>query len=277
MISVALCTHNGERFLEEQLRSILSQTLQPDEIVLSDDASTDGTVALAERILAEHPSVRLRVLRNGSPLGVTKNFEQAVSTTTGELVALSDQDDVWEPERLQRYAAEFAARPTLLLLHGEAELVDAEGALMGVRLFDALDTNPWELDRIRSGRAFDALVRRNLALGASVVFRRTLLEHALPFPVSWVHDEWLAIIAAAIGAAWLFALGTVMVVCCLAVAFWEQRVLVFGLAAALFLGVGLLVFASLRSQMAQPSKIFRGSLAELEADMAQLRRRKDVQ
>jgi len=83
--------------------------------------------------------------------------------------------------------------------------------------------------------------------------------------------------AKAIGAAWLFALGTVMVVCCLAVAFWEQRILVFGLASALFLGVGFMVFASLRRQMAQPSKIFRGSLAELEADMAQLRRRKDVQ
>ena len=83
--------------------------------------------------------------------------------------------------------------------------------------------------------------------------------------------------AKAIGAAWLFALGTVMVVCCLAVAFWEQHVLVFGLASALFLGVGFMVFASLRRQMAQPSKIFRGSLAELEADMAQLRRHKDVQ
>ena len=83
--------------------------------------------------------------------------------------------------------------------------------------------------------------------------------------------------AKAIGAAWLFALGTVMVVCCLAVAFWEQRVLVFGVAAVLFLGVGFMVFASLRRQMAQPSKIFRGSLAELEADMAQLRRHKDVQ
>ncbi|WP_153146895.1 phage holin family protein [Dechloromonas sp. H13] len=83
--------------------------------------------------------------------------------------------------------------------------------------------------------------------------------------------------AKAIGAAWLFALGTVMVVCCLAVAFWEQRVLVFGLASVLFLGVGFMVFASLRRQMAQPSKIFRGSLAELEADMAQLRRHKDVQ
>jgi uncharacterized membrane protein YqjE len=83
--------------------------------------------------------------------------------------------------------------------------------------------------------------------------------------------------AKAIGAAWLFALGTIMVVCCVALAFWEQRVLVFGLAAGLFIGVGFLIFMSLRRQMAQPSKIFRGSLAELEADMAQLRRRKDVQ
>lgn len=83
--------------------------------------------------------------------------------------------------------------------------------------------------------------------------------------------------AKAIGAAWLLALGIVMVVCCLAVAFWEQRVLVFGLASVLFLGVGFMVYASLRRQMAQPSKIFRGSLAELEADMAQLRRHKDLQ
>ncbi len=82
--------------------------------------------------------------------------------------------------------------------------------------------------------------------------------------------------AKAIGAAWLFALGTVMAVCCIAVAFWEQRVLVFGLAATLFIGVGFMIFTSLRRQMAQPSKIFRGSLAELEADMAQLRRRKDA-
>lgn len=83
--------------------------------------------------------------------------------------------------------------------------------------------------------------------------------------------------AKAIGAAWLFALGTVMVVCCLAVAFWEQRVLVFGLAAVVFVGTGIALYFSLRRQMAQPSKIFRGSLAELEADMAQLRRHKDVQ
>ncbi|MBL8418282.1 MAG: phage holin family protein [Dechloromonas sp.] len=118
--------------------------------------------------------------------------------------------------------------------------------------------------------ALKNLVATLLAIGKT---RAELLVNELEEEKFRLMSLW----AKAIGAAWLFALGTVMVVCCLAVAFWEQRVLVFGLAAALFLGVGLLVFASLRSQMAQPSKIFRGSLAELEADMAQLRRRKDVQ
>jgi uncharacterized membrane protein YqjE len=118
--------------------------------------------------------------------------------------------------------------------------------------------------------ALKSLVATLLAIGKT---RAELLVNELEEEKFRLMSLW----AKAIGAAWLFALGIVMVVCCLAVAFWEQRVLVFGLAAALFLGVGFLVFASLRSQMAQPSKIFRGSLAELEADMAQLRRRKDVE
>lgn len=117
--------------------------------------------------------------------------------------------------------------------------------------------------------ALKSLVATLLAIGKT---RAELLVNELEEEKFRLMSLW----AKAIGAAWLFALGTVMVVCCLAVAFWEQRVLVFGLAAALFLGVGFMVFTSLRRQMTQPSKIFRGSLAELEADMAQLRRRKDV-
>ena len=118
--------------------------------------------------------------------------------------------------------------------------------------------------------ALKNLVATLLAIGKT---RAELLVNELEEEKFRLMSLW----AKAIGAAWLFALGTIMVICCLAVAFWEQRVLVFGVAAVLFLGVGFMVFASLRRQMAQPSKIFRGSLAELEADMAQLRRRKDVQ
>ena len=81
--------------------------------------------------------------------------------------------------------------------------------------------------------------------------------------------------AKAFGAAWLFALGIITAICCLALLFWEERVLVFGLAATLFITAGFIVFASLRRQLAQPSKLFRASLSELEADMAQLRRHKE--
>ena len=76
----------------------------------------------------------------------------------------------------------------------------------------------------------------------------------------------------AIGAAFLLALGIIMAVCCLALAFWEQRVVVFGLFAALFIGGGLMLVGSLKRQAAQPSKMFKASLSELEDDMAQLRR-----
>jgi glycosyltransferase involved in cell wall biosynthesis len=200
MISVALCTYNGERYLQAQLESILAQSKPPGEIVLSDDASTDGTVALAESVVAGHPSgLVLRVMRNATPLGVTKNFQQAVTATTGELIALSDQDDVWRQDRLERMSAEFDARPGLLLLHGDARLVDATGEPLGMTVFEALEVSDWERETIASGRALDVFLRRNLAVGATTLFRRTLLDAAVPFAPGWVHDEWLAVIAAASG------------------------------------------------------------------------------
>ena len=118
--------------------------------------------------------------------------------------------------------------------------------------------------------ALKNLVATLLAIGKT---RAELLVNELEEEKFRLMSLW----AKAIGAAWLFALGIVMAVCCVALAFWEQRVLVFGLAAVLFVCAGFVLFLSLRRQMAQPSKIFRGSLAELEADMAQLRRRKDVE
>lgn len=205
LISVALCTHNGTRFIGEQMRSICLQTLPPDEIVLSDDASSDDCVAVARASLRECEQARpgiaidLRVIENSPPLRITKNFEQAVLACKGNLIALSDQDDAWHPERLARVAAEFERRPELLLLHTDARLVGASGQDLGESLFHALEVKSFELDWIHRGNAFDVFLRRNLVTGATTVFRRTLLAHAAPFPVEWLHDEWLAIIAAAVG------------------------------------------------------------------------------
>jgi glycosyltransferase involved in cell wall biosynthesis len=200
-ISVALCTHNGERFIERQLASILRQDRLPDEIVVSDDASTDATLhivrGMAEQCAAA--GTTLVVLENQRALGVTANFEQAMRACGGDLVVLCDQDDEWRRDRLSVAVAAFAARPGLLLLHSDARLVDAGGAPLGASLVEALGMTPWERDAIHGGRALDALLRRNLVTGATTVVRRELVELATPFPEPWVHDEWLAVLAAATG------------------------------------------------------------------------------
>lgn len=195
-VSVALCTYNGAAFLDTQLRSIRAQTRPPAEIVVSDDGSADTTVAVAETALAGFPDAR--ILRNEVALGVVRNFEQAVTATHGDLIALSDQDDVWMPDKLERMAARFADDPSLLFLHTDARLIDGVGRPAGTTLFESLEVSRADRDGIHAGDAFRIYLRRNLATGATVVFRRELLDMALPFPEEWVHDEWLAIIAAAL-------------------------------------------------------------------------------
>ena len=204
-ISAALCTYNGARFIREQVRSICLQTYPPVEIVLSDDGSTDDSVTVArdawQACHLERPGldIRLQVLQNVRALGVTRNFQQAVSACRAPLIALSDQDDVWHAERLKTMSRLFSARDDLLLLHSDARLIDDGGRDLGRSLFRALGVRPAEISRIHRGEAFDVLLQRNLATGATIVFRQELLQRALPFPDTWLHDEWLAVIASITG------------------------------------------------------------------------------
>ena len=200
-ISVALGTHNGERFVGEQIASILSQTRPVDEIVLSDDASSDRTIEIVEAAVAAHRELRgvapeLVVLRNDPALRVTKNFEQALRHATGDLVALCDQDDVWHPTRIARLASKFDD-PNVLFVFSNARQVGAEGEYLGHDLFEAIAMNPHERGLVESGRVFEQFMRRNLATGATVMLRRSLVDAATPFPETWLHDEWLAVVAAA--------------------------------------------------------------------------------
>lgn len=201
-VSVALCTHNGAAFVREQLLSILNQSVRASEIVVSDDASTDDTVGVALAVVAEWgaagaPAPAIVVLRNETALGVTANFEQALSACTGDILVLSDQDDVWQPEKLSVIVAAFQANPPVDLVFSDARMVDALGAPLGVLLFDTLGISRGEREMLGEQRAFDALLRRNLVTGATAALRRELVQRSTPFPASWVHDEWLAIVAAA--------------------------------------------------------------------------------
>ena len=191
-VSVALCTHQGERWIEEQLRSILAQTVPVAEIVVGDDASTDRTPDVV-RALAAETDVPIRIRHHAVALGVAGNFADAIAATTGDVVALSDQDDVWHPDRLERLLPHLEG---VALVHSDARLVDADGAPLGATLADSLEMSAWERAAMADGRAVQALLRRNLVTGATAIVRRDAAMAALPIPAGWIHDEWLAMCAA---------------------------------------------------------------------------------
>lgn len=201
-VSVALCTFNGAKYIRRQVASVLAQTLPPTQLVVSDDGSTDATVAMLQEELRAHEAAtgwapELMLLRNATPLGVTANFEQALRASTGELIALCDQDDEWEPRKLEKLVGGFNARPGLGFLHTDATLIDDDGAPVGGTIFGALEVSEEDRMAVHSGRAFSVFVRRNIATGATAMVHRDLVQACAPFPPAWVHDEWLAIQAAA--------------------------------------------------------------------------------
>ncbi|MBA4422643.1 MAG: glycosyltransferase family 2 protein [Syntrophus sp. (in: bacteria)] len=199
--SVVLCTYNGERYIQQQLDSLLAQSRLPEQIVAVDDGSADRTweilQAFAEKARGRGFSVDAQ--RNPDNLGYVRNFEAAFQRAGTDMIFVCDQDDVWDPEKLAIMHERFTGDPDLLLLHSDARLVDARLGDLGCSLFDALELGPDELQRVHDGRGFDVLLRRNIVTGATMAFRRDLLALAVPFGDGWIQDEWLAIIASAIG------------------------------------------------------------------------------
>ncbi len=200
-ISIVLCTYNGARHLPAQLDSLLAQSRRPDRIVVSDDASIDGSWGLLQAFAAAAMALGIEVVLRRQPcnLGFAANFSDALALAEGGLVFLCDQDDVWHADKLALMSRAMQDDPDLLLLHSNARRVDVEGAPLPDDLFQALQLEAGEIDAVNAGRAFEVYLRRNLATGAATVVRQTLLQHALPVPERWAHDAWLAVCAAALG------------------------------------------------------------------------------
>jgi len=194
-IAVVMCTYNGERFIAEQISSIRAQSRPPDQLVVVDDSSTDSTWHIVQHqcALAAEMGIEVVVRRNARNLGYVANFEYALSLANADLLFLSDQDDIWRSEKIERMVQEFMRRPELELLHTDARLVDASGRDMGCGLFEALEITSAELKLEHEGHAFGVLLRRNVVTKATTAVRREALNKAFPFPRACVHDEWLAL------------------------------------------------------------------------------------
>jgi hypothetical protein len=193
-ISVALCTYNGARFLEEQLASLQAQERRPDELVVCDDCSTDRTVALLEDF-ARTATFPLRLHRNPVNLGSTRNFDRAMRLCAGNLIAFCDQDDVWQPTRLSACARALHDDPQLGLVFSNGHLIDETGTPLPGQLWDKFTFDSAIRERIRRGDMLP-LVRYRFVTGATVMFRAYLREYICPAAGEWLHDGWIAACAA---------------------------------------------------------------------------------
>jgi glycosyltransferase involved in cell wall biosynthesis len=203
-VSVAIATYNGEKFFFEQLESIRNQTVLPREIVISDDNSSDNTLAIIDLALPEKwrqdNGVGLKVLRNAEALGPGKNFEQAILSCTSDFIACADQDDLWVPHKLEVLLDAFSKHPEALLVHSDAELVDSTGAPLGMTLSEGLSFSEKELFLLDSGHSLPAIIKRNLVTGATMMVKKELVQMAFPIPRDELHDGRLALVASLLDA-----------------------------------------------------------------------------
>jgi glycosyltransferase involved in cell wall biosynthesis len=186
LISIALCTFNGQDFIEEQLESVLSQSIQDWEMVIVDDCSLDETLTILNHY-AERDA-RFKVHCNDKNLGYNKNFEKALRLCEGEFVAICDQDDIWDKDKLQ---IQLEAIKQNQLVYHDSAFIDRSGKPMGVRISDKFE--------FYRGDHPEVFLYFNCVSGHSIFMKRSLLRHALPFPTDFHYDQWLAYIATSHG------------------------------------------------------------------------------
>jgi len=187
-ISVCMATCNGARFVREQIDSILSQLLPGDDLVISDDSSSDSTVEIIKSI----NDPRILLLEGNRSRNPIFNFENALLHATGDIIALSDQDDVWLPGKLDLIRSEFGRKPNpVYLIVMDAAVIDENGNLLHDSLFERFR---------RVGPGMVANIFDNSYIGCSMAFSRDLLAYALPFPKNIpMHDIWLGLVAEIFG------------------------------------------------------------------------------
>lgn len=198
-ISVAMCTYNGAAFLPAQLASIAEQTRRPDELIVCDDASTDKTRDILESF-ARTSSIPVSLYFSDENTGSVKNFERAIGLCTGDVIALSDQDDVWNKDKLERIEQLFRENQNVGLVFSDADLVDTDLKPLDQRMWSAVGFDAHKQKLLRDGKSLDVLVNGWTVTGATMAFRADYVKLALPIPtnIAMIHDGWIALTIAAV-------------------------------------------------------------------------------
>ncbi len=181
-ISVCMAVYNGSAYLEPQMDSILSQLRSVDEVVVVDDASQDSS----GDILHNYSDTRIRIYRNNRNLGVLASFEKAMRLANGDLILLSDQDDIWLAGKITKLLEAFSQNPQITLVASDAQIIDGNGVLVADSFF------------AQRGRFMAGIVPnliKNKYLGCTLAFKSTMLDQFLPIPKNVpMHDMWFGLI-----------------------------------------------------------------------------------
>lgn len=188
-----MCTYNGSKYLPEQLESFALQSRLPDELVICDDLSTDDTSRIINAF-AEGALFKVRFYQNDKNLGSTKNFEKAIGLCSGDIIVLSDQDDVWTLDKLKIIEKTFYDRMDVGAIFSNADVVDSQLDPLGYELWDAVRFSKNERCIFVNGRQVNVLLKHNVVTGATMAFRASFKRQVLPIPKIWIHDAWIAFI-----------------------------------------------------------------------------------
>lgn len=181
-LSVAMTSYNGEKYIGEQIDSILCQLREQDELVISDDGSTDRTPEILEEYARRDSRIHLI---QGPKQGLMKNFEHALRTCKGDILCLCDQDDVWHADKVETLIDCFRKTGAILVMH-DARIVDGNGTALAPSFFQTRST--------RTG--FLKNMWKNSYIGCCMAFRRELLDTVLPFPEGIpMHDQFIGLLA----------------------------------------------------------------------------------
>lgn len=189
LVSIAMTTYNGEKFLKEQLDSIVNQTYKNLEIIICDDYSTDNTIDIIKDF--QKRDRRIKLYQNEKQLGVLKNFEKAISLCSGEYIAISDQDDIWVTNKIEIMLSEIEEN---ILIYHDDTLIDRSGKLLHNSFFESNEIV------INKEHKTKALMLDNWILGHACIFSSQLKKDILPIAHEIEHyDMWIAIVASKVG------------------------------------------------------------------------------
>lgn len=185
-VSVVMCTYQGAAFVKAQVQSILAQTYPLHEIIVLDDASTDNTYGLLQELASLDTSIQL--YRNDTNIGYNANFEKGIRMASGDYIAIADQDDIWEPEKISKMMQ--ALQPGTALIYCDS-----------VRFSTKLPDNPQpnKKNRRMEGKDPELFAMFNTVSGHASIAKTSFVKSVLPFPEKVYYDWWLAIQATVSG------------------------------------------------------------------------------